>query len=144
MTANMLTTKFCHQPTVTSDSRLCVIGEEQMLTDVRSELAQEVEVIFKEHARLVYRTAYGVTGNHEDAEDVLQTIFLQLIRQECSPDFGKNPQAYLYRASTDAPNLIGRSIRNQSSPRNKGGSRIRAYGWEERTKVWTDVHGNVG
>jgi DNA-directed RNA polymerase specialized sigma24 family protein len=44
------------------------------------------EEIFKDHARLVYRTAYGVTGGHEDAEDVLQTIFLGLIRRPVPSD----------------------------------------------------------
>jgi RNA polymerase sigma-70 factor (ECF subfamily) len=62
-------------------------------------LAQEFEDIFKEHARLVYRTAYGVTGSHEDAEDILQTIFLRLIRRELSPEIKRNPKAYLYRAA---------------------------------------------
>ena len=32
-------------------------------------LAQELEDIFREHYTLVYRTAYSVTGNPQDAED---------------------------------------------------------------------------
>ena len=39
--------------------------------------------IFREYAPLVYRTAWGVLGSREDAEDVLQTIFLKLLRREC-------------------------------------------------------------
>ena len=35
----------------------------------------EFEEIFNTYSRFVYRTAYAVTGRHEDAEDVLQTIF---------------------------------------------------------------------
>jgi RNA polymerase sigma-70 factor (ECF subfamily) len=50
----------------------------------------------------MYRTAYGVLGRHEDAEDVVQTIFLRLIRQEFPPDLGKNPEAYLYRAAVNS------------------------------------------
>jgi RNA polymerase sigma-70 factor (ECF subfamily) len=73
-----------------------------MSTGVMSELVQEFEAIFKEHSRMVYRTAYGVTGRHEDAEDVLQTIFLELIRREFPPDLGKNPEAYLYRAAVNS------------------------------------------
>jgi RNA polymerase sigma-70 factor, ECF subfamily len=73
-----------------------------MSTVLISEPAQEFEAIFKEHARLVYRTAYGVTGSHEDAEDVLQTIFLQLIRRHYPPDLGTNPEAYLYRAAVNS------------------------------------------
>src|SRR6185295_16410733 len=42
-----------------------------------------------------------ITGNSEDAEDVVQTIFLKLIRQEFSAQIKKNPKAYLYRASVN-------------------------------------------
>jgi DNA-directed RNA polymerase specialized sigma24 family protein len=42
-------------------------------------LAQELEQIFREHAPLMYRTAFSVTGSRQDAEDVLQTIFLRLL-----------------------------------------------------------------
>jgi DNA helicase-2/ATP-dependent DNA helicase PcrA len=38
--------------------------------------------MFQEHYVLVYRTAYGVTGRVEDAEDVVQTIFLRLLQRE--------------------------------------------------------------
>jgi RNA polymerase sigma-70 factor (ECF subfamily) len=50
---------------------------------------------------MIYRTAYGVTGSREDAEDVLQTIFLRLLRREFSSDLGSNPKAYLYRAAVN-------------------------------------------
>jgi RNA polymerase sigma-70 factor (ECF subfamily) len=61
-----------------------------------------ISQVFSDHAQFVYRTAYGVTGSHEDAEDVLQTVFVRLIRREAAPDFGANPRAYLYRASVNA------------------------------------------
>jgi RNA polymerase sigma-70 factor (ECF subfamily) len=80
-----------------------------MSTAVATEPAQEFGTIFKENARLVYQTAYGVTGRHEDAEDVLQTVFLQLMRQEFPPDLRKNPQAYLYRAAINSSlNIVRR------------------------------------
>jgi len=73
-----------------------------MLTNVIVEpLAQEFEAIFREHYRLVYRTAYGVTGRAEDAEDIVQTIFLRLMRRDVSPDLKKNPKGYLYRAAVN-------------------------------------------
>src|SRR4026209_1276655 len=61
----------------------------------------EFEEIFNEYSRFVYRTAYAVTGRHEDAEDVLQTIFLRLARQEIAPDVLKNPKPYLYRSAVN-------------------------------------------
>ena len=47
-----------------------------------SSVSVEFETLFREHSRMVYRTAYGVTGNREDAQDVLQTIFLRLLRHD--------------------------------------------------------------
>jgi RNA polymerase sigma-70 factor, ECF subfamily len=63
--------------------------------------SQEFEDLFQEHYVLIYRTAYGVTGRVEDAEDVVQTIFLRLLRQDRPPDFLKNPRGYLYRAAVN-------------------------------------------
>jgi RNA polymerase sigma-70 factor, ECF subfamily len=44
----------------------------------------EFEQIFQQHHDVVYRTAYGVTGSIQDAEDVSQTVFLKVLRQEVS------------------------------------------------------------
>jgi RNA polymerase sigma-70 factor (ECF subfamily) len=49
---------------------------------------------------MVYRTAYGVTGNAADAEDIVQTIFLRLLRRDVRPDL-KNAKAYLYKAAVN-------------------------------------------
>ena len=40
----------------------------------------ELERAFQDHSSLVFRTAYRVTGNAADAEDVLQTVFLRPAR----------------------------------------------------------------
>jgi RNA polymerase sigma-70 factor (ECF subfamily) len=73
------------------------------LADVRTDhrLATDFEKIFRDHHQLVYRTAYGVTGSAEDAEDILQTIFLRLLRREEAPDLGANAKAYFYRAAVN-------------------------------------------
>src|ERR1051326_8224361 len=63
--------------------------------------AGNFERIYRELAPLVYRTAWGVLGSREDAEDVLQTVFLRLLRREYPPDLQKNPKAYLYRAAVN-------------------------------------------
>ena len=61
--------------------------------------SQEFEGLFREHYRLVYRTACVITGSPEDAEDVLQTIFLRLMRRSAPPDIRKNPKGYFYKAA---------------------------------------------
>ncbi len=60
-----------------------------------------LEQIFLEHKDLVYRAAYRVTGNSSDAEDVLQTVFLRLVRQEKFPEISNLP-GYLHRSAVNA------------------------------------------
>jgi RNA polymerase sigma-70 factor (ECF subfamily) len=62
-------------------------------------LPEDFERIFHEHNALVYRVAYRITGSAEDAEDVLQTLFLRLMRRDMLPDIERNPKAYLHRAA---------------------------------------------
>ena len=69
-------------------------------SNIRS-LPDDFERIFQEHHGLVYRAAYRITGNSEDAEDVLQTLFLKLLRRERGPDFSSNPKGYLHRAAVN-------------------------------------------
>jgi len=57
--------------------------------------------IFEEYYDLVYRTAYSITRTPQDAEDVVQTIFLRLLRRDVLPDLTKNPKAYFYRAAVN-------------------------------------------
>jgi RNA polymerase sigma-70 factor (ECF subfamily) len=69
------------------------------VTEVRGKSAQELEQMFREHYQFVYRTAYGLTGSSEDAEDILQNIFAGLVRREFPSDLLRNPKAYFYRAA---------------------------------------------
>jgi RNA polymerase sigma factor (sigma-70 family) len=62
---------------------------------------QEFELLFREHSQLLYRTAYSLLDNPADAEDVLQTIFLRLLRNGLPPGFQKNVKGYLYRAAVN-------------------------------------------
>jgi len=61
----------------------------------------DLEQTFLEHKELVFRAAYRVTGNAGDAEDVLQTVFLRLLRQEGTGDIRSLP-AYLHRSAVNA------------------------------------------
>ena len=69
---------------------------------VSSPQVGEFEQIYREHAPLVTRTAWEVLSNQEDAEDVLHTVFLKLLRKGLPPEFHKNPKGYLYRAAVNA------------------------------------------
>src|SRR3954454_22197380 len=72
------------------------------LNRANQSLSEDLDEVFGEHARLVYRTAYGVTGSPQDAEDVVQNLFLQLLRRGFPAEFRNNPKAYLYRAAVNA------------------------------------------
>jgi RNA polymerase sigma-70 factor (ECF subfamily) len=73
----------------------------------------EFEKLFREHSPLVYQTACGVTGSPADAEDVVQTIFLRLLRRRLPADFCKRPERYLYRAAINVSLNTIRSRRRQ-------------------------------
>jgi RNA polymerase sigma-70 factor, ECF subfamily len=74
------------------------------------QLVRELEAVFRAHYRMTYRTAYAITGSSEDAEDVVQSIFLRLVRREFPPGLKNKPAAYLYRA---AVNLSLNTIRSR-------------------------------
>lgn len=60
-----------------------------------------MERLFADHKELVFRAAYRVTGNSSDAEDVLQTVFLRLLRSPQLPEI-HHLRAYLHRAAVNA------------------------------------------
>src|SRR5262252_9693783 len=79
-------------------------------------LPEDFERMFQEHHALVYRVAYRITGNSEDAEDVLQTLFLRLLRREVLPDMERNPKAYMHRAAINiALDIVKSRARNVST-----------------------------
>jgi RNA polymerase sigma-70 factor (ECF subfamily) len=65
-------------------------------------IPDELERAFRAHHGLVFRTAYRITGNAADAEDVLQTVFLRLLRRGPQADALENEESYLRRAAINA------------------------------------------
>lgn len=61
-----------------------------------------LETLFRAHHDRVFRTAHRITGSPADAEDVLQTIFLRLLKSQDTLDLSPNPEAYLSRAAINA------------------------------------------
>jgi RNA polymerase sigma factor (sigma-70 family) len=75
-----------------------------------SRLRPDIESLFREHHALVLQTAFRITGNVMDAEDVLQSLFLRLARRPDLPDLGMGARPYLHRA---AVNLALEVLRNR-------------------------------
>lgn len=69
----------------------------------------QLDALFREHYDMVFRTAYRITGSSDDAEDVLQTVFLRLARRERGLDLSPSPGGYLHRAAVNAALDVVRS-----------------------------------
>ena len=74
-----------------------------------------IDDIFEAHHGLVFRTAYRITGNAADAEDVLQTVFLRLARRNPGAGALDNPESYLRRAAINVALDVVRSGKEQQS-----------------------------
>ena len=72
-------------------------------------IPDELDRAFRTHHGLVFRTAYRITGNAADAEDVLQTVFLRLLRRSEHSDAMENEESYLRRAAINAALDVMRS-----------------------------------
>jgi RNA polymerase sigma-70 factor (ECF subfamily) len=81
-----------------------------VLKVTNTEFTQKFEATFREYAEMIYRTAYSVARTPQDAEDVVQTLFLGLLRRGFPEGMKDNPRAYLYRA---AVNLALNTVRSR-------------------------------
>jgi len=75
----------------------------------------EIEKIFREHHQRVVQAAYRVTGSPSDAEDVLQSVFLRLLKKQQPPNTSENLGSYLHRAAVNAAIDLLRSRRSRKA-----------------------------
>lgn len=79
-----------------------------------NEMPLALAELYEQHHRLVFSTAYRITGNVADAEDALHTVFLRLLRRnEPSGSSGLigSPEGYLRRSAINAAVDIVRARR---------------------------------
>jgi len=74
----------------------------RLVTEPPNSRQTELETLFQSHHDRVFRTAHRITGSPADAEDVLQTVFLRLVKGHETYDLSENPEAYLARAAINA------------------------------------------
>src|ERR1022692_5198931 len=72
----------------------------------------ELERVFREHHAMVFRAAYRVTGNADDAEDVLQTVFRRMLKRDPGADPVGNMASFLHRSAVNAALDLVRSRQN--------------------------------
>lgn len=75
----------------------------------------DLEKAFRNHHALVFRAAYRVTGDPADAEDVLQTVFVRLLRRAPDAAGVDNLESYLYRSAINCGLDLVRSRRKAGS-----------------------------
>src|SRR5262249_6174412 len=80
--------------------------------DLAPPSAAELEHVFREHHAMVFRAAYRITGNSGDAEDVLQTVFLRLLKRDPSAEPVGNIASFLHRSAVNAALDIMRTRQN--------------------------------
>jgi RNA polymerase sigma-70 factor (ECF subfamily) len=62
----------------------------------------DLERLFQAHHAGVLKAAFRITGNATDAEDVLQTVFMRLLRRPPDRPVMEDAGAYLHRAAVNA------------------------------------------
>ena len=81
-------------------------------TELAEDAQGDLERIFRENHAAVFRAAYRVTGNASDAEDVLQTVFLRMLKRDAASEPVGNIAAFLHRAAVNAALDLVRSRQN--------------------------------
>jgi RNA polymerase sigma-70 factor (ECF subfamily) len=74
--------------------------------------AGDLERIFRENHAMVFRAAYRVTGNATDAEDVLQTVFLRMLKRDPEAEPVGNMASFLHRSAVNAALDLMRARQN--------------------------------
>ena len=79
-----------------------------------SQPVTDLEQVFRENYAMVFRTAYRITGSAADAEDVLQTVFLRMLRREAGSEPVENMTSFLRRAAVNGALDLVRARQNIS------------------------------
>src|SRR5215831_6030993 len=74
--------------------------------------AADLERVFRENHAMVFRAAYRVTGNANDAEDVLQTVFLRMLKRDPEAEPVGNMASFLHRSAVNAALDLVRARQN--------------------------------
>lgn len=90
----------------------------------------DLEQIYLAHQGRVFRAAYRITGNVTDAEDVLQTVFLRLVRQQ-GVQADTNLESYLYRAAINGALDLLRSRQTSPQVPLEAGEHTASGAWDE-------------
>ena len=92
-------------------------AEVLLIEDLREGDMTALAILVEKHKRLVYRLAFQITKNHEDADDVMQDTFLKVYESIHSFRQESAFETWLYRIVVNqAMNLVKRRERRRESP----------------------------
>src|SRR5437016_2844939 len=79
---------------------------------------QLLEEVFREHYKFLYQEARKIVKKKQDAEDIVQDLYLKLAEAGFNPHIRTNPKAYLRQAVVhDALDLVrSRKSRKKDKP----------------------------
>lgn len=72
------------------------------MMETRAEEVPSLAALFEEHGTRAFRAAYRVTGNTTDAEDVVQTVFVRLLKRPDAIRVNDTAGSFLHRAAVNA------------------------------------------
>jgi len=72
----------------------------------------DLERVFREHHAMVFRAAYRIVGNAEDAEDAMQTVFMRMVKRDPAALPVGNVASFLHRAAVNAALDLVRARQN--------------------------------
>jgi len=77
-------------------------------------------LLVEQHSRAVFRLAYRMTGNEEDAEDIVQETFLKAYRQINKFDARASFSTWLYRIASNCSLDLLRKRKTRERNRDRG------------------------
>jgi RNA polymerase sigma-70 factor (ECF subfamily) len=94
------------------------LSDRALVTQARSGDPDAFRALVERHSRVVFRQAYRMTGNRQDAEDVVHESFLRAYRQLGRFDERAGFGTWLYRISTNCAldTIRARRRRSENGP----------------------------
>src|SRR5436190_18217461 len=95
----------------TPESALESLDESGLIDACRAGTSGAFELLVERHRRPVYQLCYRFVGNHEDASDLSQDVFLRAYRGLAKFRGGSSLASWLYRIGVNLfLNRVGRKV----------------------------------
>ena len=78
------------------------MDDRKLLEDIADGNGKAFGILAGRYAGMVKRTAFRITGNREDAEDVMQEVFLKLWKNSCRYDSRYSCSTWIYRITVNS------------------------------------------